>query len=81
MITDVARIRSVRPCAQFQPGKRSRGKVFCRWCEYLERFHDDRFHAPRFATVSCSACGREFHGGNEGYSHCDQHVNRKAVGT
>lgn len=34
---------------------------------------------PRYATVSCSQCGRDFGPGDHGFSHCDSH--RKIIGT
>lgn len=29
---------------------------------------------PRFPSVSCSQCGREFGPGNHGFSHCGNHA-------
>ncbi|MEK7916616.1 hypothetical protein AAB988_29570 [Burkholderia contaminans] len=33
---------------------------------------------PRFATVGCSACGQKFGPGNSGFSHCTDHIGRRA---
>ncbi|KWF30068.1 hypothetical protein [Burkholderia pseudomultivorans] len=35
--------------------------------------------APRFDNVGCSHCGRYFGPGNAGYSHCADHVGRRAL--
>lgn len=35
--------------------------------------------APRFANVYCSSCGQKFGAGNEGFSHCSDHIHRRAI--
>jgi hypothetical protein len=35
--------------------------------------------APRFANVGCSECGRGFGPGNAGFSHCADHIGRRAL--
>ncbi|MCA8145442.1 hypothetical protein [Burkholderia vietnamiensis] len=35
--------------------------------------------APRFDNVDCSACGRSFGPGNSGFSHCAEHIGRRAL--
>ncbi|WP_244099737.1 hypothetical protein [Burkholderia ambifaria] len=35
--------------------------------------------APRFANVRCSQCGRRFGPGNAGFSHCTDHIGRRAL--
>ena len=35
---------------------------------------------PRFANVYCSSCGQKFGPGNEGFSHCTNHIGRRALG-
>lgn len=32
---------------------------------------------PKFASVSCSQCGQEFGPGDHGFSHCENHWNKK----
>ncbi|WP_175040031.1 hypothetical protein [Burkholderia contaminans] len=34
---------------------------------------------PRFANVFCSHCGQKFGPGNEGFSHCTDHIGRRAL--
>lgn len=40
----------------------------------VARENMERHLAPRFVSVSCSACGEEFGPGNQGYSHCESHA-------
>lgn len=35
--------------------------------------------APRFDNVGCSECGRGFGPGNAGFSHCADHIGRRAL--
>ncbi|MEN8511982.1 hypothetical protein [Burkholderia sp. RS02] len=35
--------------------------------------------APRFDNVGCSECGRGFGPGNAGFSHCTDHIGRRAL--
>ncbi|RRA01943.1 hypothetical protein [Burkholderia cepacia] len=35
--------------------------------------------APRFDNVGCSQCGRSFGPGNAGFSHCADHIGRRAL--
>ncbi|WP_261316180.1 hypothetical protein [Burkholderia dolosa] len=35
--------------------------------------------APRFANVYCSSCGQKFGAANEGFSHCSDHIRRRAI--
>lgn len=34
---------------------------------------------PRFDNVGCSECGRRFGPGNAGFSHCTDHIGRRAL--